>query len=314
MNKIILHRNYGSPYCQKIMTMLGYCQLDWYSELTSKGVPRPVQETLSGNYSRRVPILQIGADIYCDTKEICHQIAEISGDKSLIYYHLTKNQKLFADELEYEFGKAVVAKLTPIELITSYFKHIPMKDACDFLIDRFKLKLEVKGNNSIEEKSNEEWTNILIQYLKNIDEKLEYNTFLSESETPNYTDFTAYTHVWYSNRVNKLKYGKGLSNIKKWLKKMNQFDMANYKELPRKEALKNAYKTEPKSIGSSYLKTSKINKQVSIIVNDGLSFIMKPVEGVLVGENENKTILKRNHADIGKVHVHIPKNCHGACG
>ncbi|WP_106795199.1 glutathione S-transferase N-terminal domain-containing protein [Aquimarina sp. Aq78] len=187
MEKVILHRNFGSPYCQKIMAMLGYCQLDWYSELTSKGIPRPVQETLTGNYSRRVPILQIGSDIYCDTKEICHQIAEISRNKRLSYYHLNESQQEFSDELEYEFGKAVMGLLNPIEMITSYFKHIPMKDAYEFIIDRLKIKKSMKGNNPLDEKPNEEWKNIVTQYLKRINDILDNHEFLSEDSEPQFS-------------------------------------------------------------------------------------------------------------------------------
>lgn len=314
MEKIILHRNYGSPYCQKIMVMLDYSQLDWYSELTSKGVPRPVQETLSGNYSRRVPLLQIGADIYCDTKEICEQIAELSGNKTLSYYNLTKDQQNFSDALEYELGRAVVSKLTPMDLITSYFKHIPIKDACVFLIDRFKLKSKIKKHKPLEDKSQEEWTSVLIQFLKRINKMLETHPFLSESKDPNYTDFSAYTHIWYSNRINNLKYAKNLPHIRAWLKKMESFTIGNYKSLSRGEALKIARDVEPNPIDSLNQKSDKLNTQVSVLVNDGLSFIMNPVNGILVGENENKTILERNHPDVGKVHIHIPKKCHGACG
>jgi glutathione S-transferase len=300
---------------KKIMALLGYTKLDWYSELTSKGVPRPVQEILVGNYSRRIPILQIGADIYCDTKEICHQIAEISGIEELSFYHLSKEQQHFADELEYEFGRAVVAKLTPMELIISYFKHIPMKDACTFLIDRLKLKSKMKENNPLNEKSNVEWTKFLIQYFKKIDNKLENHSFLSLEASPNYIDFTTYTHIWYSKRVNNLKYAKDLTNIRRWLKRMDSYDLGNYKELSEGEAIEAAKQNKPKSLDNSLLnRTNKLNKSTSITINDGLSFIMEPVQGILLGENDKKSILKRENRTIGTVHVHLPKNCHGACG
>ncbi|WP_299123215.1 glutathione S-transferase [uncultured Tenacibaculum sp.] len=314
MEKIILHRNYGSPYCQKIIAMLGYCKLDWFSELTSKGMPRPTQEILAGNYSRRVPILQIGSDIYCDTKEICHQIAEISGNKVLSYYHLTEEQQVFSDQLEFEFGKAVMGLLNPIEIITSYFKHIPIKDAYEFIVDRLQVKKRTKGKNPLEEKSKDEWKSILIYYLKMIDGILENHQFLSENSVPSYVDLTAYTHVWYSYRLNHLKYAKGLPNIKKWLKRMDSFDIGNYKELAKNEVINIALASEPKLIDSSFLNATKLNEETSVVVNDELAFIMNPVNGVLVGKDSKKTILERRHSKIGKVHIHVPLNCHGACG
>ncbi len=314
MEKLILHRNYGSPYCQKIMAMLGYADLEWCSELTTKGVPRPVQEALSGNYSRRVPILQVGSDVYCDTKEICHKIAEVSGNKTLSYYHLSENQQKLSDELESKFGLAVMGLLNPKEMIFSYFKHIPFKDAYEFLKDRMAIKNRMKGKSPLDARSKQEWEEIVIPYFQKINDILEENSFFSGESTPNYTDFTAYTNIWYSYRLNKLKYAKGLSNIKEWLKQMDQFVSKNYTELTKGESLNIALNSEPKAINSSYLNSKNINKETSVVVNDELAFIMEPLKGELVGENDFRYILKRQNDKVGTVHIHIPKKSHGACG
>lgn len=314
MEKIILHRNYGSPYCQKIMAMLGFVQLDWYSEITTKGIPRPVQETLTGSYSRRVPILQMGSDMYCDTKEISHQIANLTGVLNLSYYHLSKDQQQYADELESELGMSVIGLLNPLEMIISYFKHIPIKDAYEFIVDRIKIKKSISGKSPFEEKTKEEWEVILMRSLTKMNVLLEDHMFLSGDTTPNYIDFTAYTHIWYSNRLNKLKYAKDMPNIKKWLIVMDKFDIGNCKELDEGEVLDIARNTEPKTITSTYLQTTELNQPISVQVNDSLAFIMDPVQGVLVGANKNKYILKREDANIGYVHIHIPTQCHGACG
>ena len=45
-------------------------------------MPRPLLMPLSGGY-RRVPVAQIGADVYCDTKIIARALAQHAGDDTL---------------------------------------------------------------------------------------------------------------------------------------------------------------------------------------------------------------------------------------
>ena len=55
-----------SPFAEKVRLMLGYKQLPWRSVLIPPVMPKPDVVALTGGY-RKTPILQIGADVYCDT-------------------------------------------------------------------------------------------------------------------------------------------------------------------------------------------------------------------------------------------------------
>jgi len=66
MSEIILHHYDMSPYAEKIRLALGRKSLTWRSVPTPMVMPKPDHLELTGGY-RRVPVLQIGADIYCDT-------------------------------------------------------------------------------------------------------------------------------------------------------------------------------------------------------------------------------------------------------
>ncbi|MEN8185152.1 MAG: glutathione S-transferase family protein [Myxococcota bacterium] len=72
MSEIILHHYDLSPYAEKIRLALGRKGLPWRSVLTPMVMPKPDHVELTGGY-RRVPVLQLGADIYCDT----HCIARV---------------------------------------------------------------------------------------------------------------------------------------------------------------------------------------------------------------------------------------------
>jgi len=70
---IIFHHFDASPFSEKIRLAFGYKQLAWRSVLVSPIMPRPDLMPLTGGY-RRTPTMQIGADIYCDTRAILREI------------------------------------------------------------------------------------------------------------------------------------------------------------------------------------------------------------------------------------------------
>lgn len=70
---IILHHFDASPFSEKIRVVFGYKKIAWKSCLISRIMPRPDLMPLTGGY-RRTPVMQIGADIFCDTQIIIREI------------------------------------------------------------------------------------------------------------------------------------------------------------------------------------------------------------------------------------------------
>jgi glutathione S-transferase len=61
---------------------MGYKSLDWESVTIPAVLPKPDIVPLTGGY-RRTPVLQIGADIYCDTRLILREIERRRPDPTL---------------------------------------------------------------------------------------------------------------------------------------------------------------------------------------------------------------------------------------
>ncbi len=73
MNDIILHHYPASPVSEKVRVALGIKKLAWRSIEIPRVPPKPDVMPLSGGY-RRTPIMQVGADIYCDSHCILREI------------------------------------------------------------------------------------------------------------------------------------------------------------------------------------------------------------------------------------------------
>ena len=67
MTELILHHYDLSPYSEKVRLMFGLKGLAWRSVQIPIVMPKPDYTELTGGY-RRTPVLQIGADVYCDSK------------------------------------------------------------------------------------------------------------------------------------------------------------------------------------------------------------------------------------------------------
>jgi glutathione S-transferase len=73
MSTPILHHYDLSPYAEKARLMLGFKALAWKSVMIPMVMPKPDLTCLTGGY-RKTPVLQIGADIFCDTKTIARAL------------------------------------------------------------------------------------------------------------------------------------------------------------------------------------------------------------------------------------------------
>jgi len=72
MNWILHHYDF-SNFSEKVRLMLGFKALTWNSVQIPSHMPKPDYTPLTGGY-RRTPSLQIGADVYCDTRLIADVI------------------------------------------------------------------------------------------------------------------------------------------------------------------------------------------------------------------------------------------------
>lgn len=73
MTEIILHHYPQSPVAEKVRVALGMKNAAWRSVEIPRLPPKPDLMPLTGGY-RRTPVLQAGADIYCDSQCIIREL------------------------------------------------------------------------------------------------------------------------------------------------------------------------------------------------------------------------------------------------
>ncbi|MFO1378530.1 MAG: glutathione S-transferase family protein [Steroidobacteraceae bacterium] len=79
---LILHQYDLSPFSEKARLMLGRKNAAWHACIHSTIMPKPELMELTGGY-RQIPVLQIGADLYCGTELIADELERLFPEPSL---------------------------------------------------------------------------------------------------------------------------------------------------------------------------------------------------------------------------------------
>ncbi len=74
----ILYHYPASPFAELVRAAFGAKHLAWGSLIVPNVLPKPDQTRLTGGYGR-TPVVQIGADIYCDTGAILPALESLPG-------------------------------------------------------------------------------------------------------------------------------------------------------------------------------------------------------------------------------------------
>ena len=304
MPDIILHHFNASPYAEKIRLILGFKNLAWKSVLVPNIMPKPLYTALTGGY-RRVPVMQIGADVYCDTALIAGEIGRRfpapiimrSGTSDftnpLINWHDTY---LFWKVARYVIGRNADA----------------VSD--DFLRDRAKmmrLDLTPAANRT---KGIAEAPYILSQLhiaLGWLDDMFAATGVASGNQL-SYDDFALVPSLWFlTTRVSDAQamIQARFPNVAAWLKRVAAAGYGTREELTGEAALAIALASKPdKPVGN----TSNVDEATGIGVGDKVavtpeSFGTEVVTGIVAAISAQRITINWNGAEVGDVAIHFPR-------
>ncbi len=138
--ELILHNNPRSMFSEKVRRVLAFKGLDW-TDIEVPGLPpKSFLTPLTGGY-RRMPVLQIGADIYCDSALIVRKLEEIAPDPTVFPASSAGTAEMIADWVDHR-----VAMWSIISVFPDFLPHVTeefIKDrtalVADFAPDRVKV-------------------------------------------------------------------------------------------------------------------------------------------------------------------------------
>ena len=301
MTALILHHYPTSPFAEKIRLILGFKNLAWQSVFIPMVMPKPDLTALTGGY-RKTPVLQIGADMYCDTALICDVLERLAPTPTL-YPDGAKgaarlvaqwaDSALFTASMAYNFQPAGVAQV---------FAGAPAEGIQAFVADRTAMR------GGAARMASADATGTYKNYLSSLDNMLEGHNFLLGDQA-SLADFSAYHPLWFTQERTPALAGilKASPNVQKWMDRMKAIGHGKSTKLTSELALQVAYAATPAAITDASFTDEHgiaLGTQVLIAADN---FGLEPTQGELVAATPTAYTLRRSDERAGVVHVHFPR-------
>ena len=295
---MILHHYGMSPFSEKIRIMLAYSGLDWRSAISPAMPPRPIVDPLAGGY-RRIPIAQVGADVFCDTRIISAEIAQQSGKAELAMENCDPEVQQFVRHVDSQVFMAIPLVSSPLNTIVTLFTAFPPLQAIRFIKDRMQIAKSMKMKRISRFRAQA----LLDENGADLEARLAAQPFLF-GEQPNIADFSAYHVIWFRVNMQGAAFLSELPNTKQWYERMVAMRGRPRTELNKEAVFAEASKNSPRRIPKAMQQDSLIGQQVEIRPTD---YAQNSVVGKLVGANDLRWIIARETAEFGLLHVHFPR-------
>jgi glutathione S-transferase len=302
MPDILLHHYPLSPFAEKIRLILGFKNLSWKSVIIPMYMPKPDVVALTGGY-RRTPIIQIGADVYCDTALICDVLEHIQPKPSLYpeaVKGVTRIVAQWADSLV--FPVAMAYNFQPAGA-AHVLKGWAEKDIQDFVQDRTQMRggaARMPAADAI---------GMYKSYLRRLSHMLEHHSFLL-GDAPSLADFSAYHPTWYTLRQVPVLDSilDATPNVRDWLLRMEKMGHGTSQEISSAQALAIAHGSTPKDMSQEAFVDHHDIALGSQVVITAESFGLEPTQGELVAATRTRYTVRRHDDRAGTVQVHFPRN------
>lgn len=298
MQDIILHHYSSSPFAEKVRVALGIKQLAWHSVDIPVVMPKPDLMPLTGGY-RRTPVMQIGADIYCDTQCILRELQRRFPEPS--FYRGTDAGT--ATGFAFWSERTIFSAAVSVALVGR-----PNALPPEFLEDRSKF-----SGRELDIERLKAGTPLMLDQLRA--QLSWFETTLSDEraylcgEHPTLVDCAAYHPCWFLRNnlgANAAPLAE-FPRIQVWMDRMKAIGHGKPSAMEAKDALQVAKKATPqvsRRQDADDPMRRKSGDKVQIMPDDTGR---DPVVGELLASSRDDIVILRQDEKLGEIAVHFPR-------
>jgi glutathione S-transferase len=271
-------------------------------------MPKPDLTALTGGY-RRIPVLQIGNQIVCDTMLICDVLEHLSPEKTLYPAGLKGAARTVAQWAD--------GMLFPVAMAWNFqpagaqhvFKDAPPEALKKFAEDRQAMRGGAPRMNPSDAAASYK------SYLRRISSMLEGQTFLLGHQ-PSVADFATYHPLWFTRRIVPPVAGilDATPNVLAWMDRIEAFGHGTvHTSDATKSIALGAHSIRASDLfGSENTSPNTFQDEHGIALGSRViiraeSFGLEESEGELVAATRTRYTLRRTDARAGEVFVHFPR-------
>jgi glutathione S-transferase len=304
-HSIILHHFDRSPFSEKIRVIFGFKQLSWKSVRIPQIMSKPDLMPLTGGY-RRTPVMQIGADIFCDTQIIIREI-----------------ERRFPSPTLFPPGAAGVAWALGSWTDRAFFQNtvnlvfgtLGPKVPPEFIEDRSKLRgaaFDIEKMRAAIPQMRDQIRSHLGWIEAQLGDGRKW--LLGDFSL---ADVSAYMNVWYAQSNLSAKEDQaiagldkifaGLKQVAAWESRMRAIGHGRREEMSADEALAVAAKASPETSGENDPHDPngrKIGDKVRVVPDD---YGKVEVAGEIASLSAQHIAIRRVDERVGEIVVHFPR-------
>ncbi len=300
MTEIILHHYPASPFTEKVRLTLGLKGLAWRAVEQPSIMPKPELVPLTGGY-RKIPVMQIGADVWCDSQCIIRELERRHPTPSVFPDGNVAAGWAFAFWADRVFFQAAVAVI---------FGQMADQVPKEFIDDRTKLM----GNGArFDPNAMKAAVPIMKESLRAQLDWLE--TTLADGRAflfggkPGLTDFATYHSIWFLQTYYPpaggllAPYGK----LGGWLGRVKAIGHGKPSAMDKKEAVEVARAASPATtpqVDPGEPNGLKPGDRVAVMADD---YGRDLIPGELVRSSAQEIAIRRSDPQVGDVVVHFPR-------
>jgi len=299
MTEPVLHHYPISPFAEKVRALLGYKGLAWKSVQIPLFMPKPDVVALTGGY-RKTPILQVGADIYCDTALIAEVLEARQPSPSLFPAAVAGQARMLAQWADTDlFWTALPYAMQPAGA-TALFAGAPPDMLKLFVADRKAMSEgmpQVRGADA---------GAALTQYLGWLSQMLADGRPWLLGDAPCIADLSVYHPLWFVTRTGPLADILAPHEaLRAWMGRVAAIGHGERAgKLDGAEAIALARASRPQPMQVEPGLGFEAGQPVTVTPYD---YARDAVAGTLVGLSCRTVTVAREDERAGRVQVHFPR-------
>jgi glutathione S-transferase len=295
---IIFHHYPASPFSEKIRVAFGIKQLAWRSVEQPVIMPKPDLIPLTGGY-RKIPVLQIGADIYCDTQIILRELERRYPTPSIfpVKNGLAYSIGFWSDRLFF---------MSSVGVVFGAIGHMVPEE---FKQDRAKMSGNTFSTEAMAAAApfaKDQWR----AHADFVAETLEDGRDYMGGPKPGAADIHAYMNFWWIKAALPHIAGSMMQEfpeIDAWVARVAKLGHGTPTPMEPKDALavaRAATSDATPATDEADPRGLKSGDKVTISADD---YGRDPIAGEIVFSNRYEIAIKRNDPAVGDVVVHFPR-------
>ncbi len=296
---MILHHYPNSPFAEKIRLIFGFKSAHWASVIIPNVMPKPDVTALTGGY-RKTPILQVGADVFCDTALIADVIEAQHPSPSLYPPGVAAASRILAQWADSTLFWTMIPYTMQPEGFAHLFAGVAPENIKAFGEDRKIFRANVPRMQAPEAQAS------FTIYLQRLNDMLGEQPYFF-GELASIADFSVYHNLWFVLRGGPVaRILDPFVALGAFRNRMQAIGHGTAEHLSSSEALRIARQSAPApSAGiSGDTHGFALGDKVVIAATDtGVD----PVEGTLYAATSARLSIARTDPKAGEVVVHFPR-------